>query len=339
MASTLKDVAAVAGVSIKTVSNVVNGYTFVSEGTRQRVQQIIAELDYVPNVGARNLRRGRTGYVTLAVPELTNPYFAELCGLVLEAADHHQWTVLIDQTNGIREREIAAINAAQRSFVDGVILSPIGLQPADLNDTVTGVPVVLLGERIRDSPIDHVAIDNVRAATTATRHLIDIGRRRIAAVGDQPGQNGTAALRLAGYRGALAACGLEQDEDLVVPASSYHRADGAAAAYRLLDQPRPPDAIFCFNDLLAIGAMRAITDRGLRIPQDIAVMGFDDIDESHYASPRLSSVAPDKAAIAANAITLIQQRLDIGNHTPAAQDVEVPFAVNVRESTAGPAPT
>lgn len=332
MVATLKDVAARAGVSVKTVSNVVNGYTFVTEENRRRVQEAIDHLGYVPNIGARNLRKGRTGFVTLAVPELANPYFAELCGLVMNAAAAQGWTVLIEQTGGGRDRELAVVNAAHRSLVDAIILSPLGLLPGDLTDAGAGIPLVLLGERALHARAHHVAIDNVAAASAATGHLIDLGRRRIAAIGEQPGRNGTAALRLDGYQGALRAAGLTADPALTVPAETYSRAEGAAAMHHLLDLPQPPDAVFCFNDLLAVGALAAARDRGLRLPDDLAVVGFDGVDEGNYAAPRLTTIAPDKAAIARAAIELVRAAVQDGTREP--QDVVTPFTLRVRESTA-----
>jgi LacI family transcriptional regulator, repressor for deo operon, udp, cdd, tsx, nupC, and nupG len=331
MVATLKDVAARAGVSVKTVSNVVNGYTFVTEENRRRVQEAIDHLGYVPNIGARNLRKGRTGFLTLAVPELANPYFAELCALVMNAAAAYDWTVLIEQTGGERDRELTVVNAAHRSLVDAIILSPLGLLPADLTDAGSGTPLVLLGERALHAPAHHVAIDNIAAATTATQHLIDLGRRRIAAIGEQPGRNGTAALRLTGYHAALRSAGLGHDPELTVAAETYSRAEGAAAMHRLLDLPQPPDAVFCFNDLLAVGALAAVRDSGLRVPADVAVVGFDGVDEGNYTMPRLTTIAPDKSAIAEAAVGLARAAVHDGVREP--QDVVTPFTLEVRGST------
>ncbi|GGM03168.1 LacI family DNA-binding transcriptional regulator [Dactylosporangium sucinum] len=331
MIARLKDVAARAGVSVKTVSNVVNGYAFVTEENRRRVQEAIDHLGYVPNIGARNLRKGRTGFLTLAVPELVNPYFAELCGLVMSAAARHDWTVLIEQTGGVRDQEMTVINMAHRSLVDAIILSPIDLHPTDLAQAAAGTPLVLLGERALHAPAHHVAIDNVAAATAATRHLVDLGRRRIAAIGDQPGRHGTAALRRNGYLGALQAAGITPDPALTVRAEAYSRAEGAAAMRRLLDLPEPPDAVFCFNDLLAVGALSAARDRGLSVPGDLAVVGFDGVDEGNYTAPRLTTIAPDKAAIAEAAINLARAAVHDGAQDP--QDIVTPFTLVVREST------
>jgi DNA-binding LacI/PurR family transcriptional regulator len=316
---------------LKTVSNVVNGYSFVTPDNRRKVQAAIDELGYVPNIGARNLRRGRTGFLTLAVPELTNPYFAELCGLVMVAAARHEWTVLIEQTNGLRERELAVINAAHRSLVDGVILSPLGMRPEDLVHSTEGNPLVLLGERALAAHASHVAIDNVKAAESATSHLIGLGRQRIAAIGDQPGQHGTSALRLAGYAGALRDAGLAHDTSLTVACTAYSRAEGYTAMVRLLDSTDPPDAAFCFNDLLAIGALSAARDRGLRVPEDVAVVGFDGTEEAGYTAPRLTTIAPDKEAIATAAIDLIREQLHVAGQPP--KDVTMPFTLMIRQST------
>jgi LacI family repressor for deo operon, udp, cdd, tsx, nupC, and nupG len=338
---TLKDVAERAGVSIKTVSNVVNGYAFITPATRERVERAIAETGYRPNLGARNLRKGRTGFIVLAVPELDNPYFAELTGLVITAAHRRAWTVLVEQTQGSREREQAVITSMGPQRIDAAILSPLAMEPSDLHSADPATPLVLLGERDIPGPADHVAIDNVAAARAVVEHLIAIGRRRIAVIGDQPGKNGgTSALRTAGHRQALEAAGLPYDPALVVPVENYQRLDGFAAMAHLLALPEPPDAVFCCNDLLAVGAMRAAAERGVPIPDRIAIAGFDDIAEGSYSTPSLTTVAPDKAAIAEAAVNLADRRVDpvrggLGAKNPEPQDVEAPFTLKVRESTAG----
>ncbi|MEY9928974.1 LacI family repressor for deo operon, udp, cdd, tsx, nupC, and nupG [Catenulispora sp. GP43] len=341
MPPTLKDVAERAGVSIKTVSNVVNGYAFITPATRERVERAIAETGYRPNLGARSLRKGRTGFIVLAVPELDNPYFAELTGLVITAAHRRQWTVLVEQTQGSREREQAVITSMGPQRIDAAILSPLAMEPADLLSADPATPLVLLGERDIPGPADHVAIDNVAAARTVVEHLIGIGRRRIAVIGDQPGKNGgTSALRTAGHRQALDAAGLPYDPGLVIPVENYQRADGAAAMAHLLALPEPPDAVFCCNDLLAIGAMRAGAERGVSVPDQVAIAGFDDIAEGSYSLPSLTTIAPDKAAIAEAAVNLADRRVDPirggrGEKGAEPQDVRAPFALKVRESTAG----
>ena len=189
----------------------------------------------------------------------------------------------------------------------------------------------MLGEHHVDVAIDHVAIDNVLAARTAVSHLVEIGRRRIAAIGQNP-RRGTATQRMDGYRAALTAAGLPVIEEYIVPALNYHRRDGAEAMSHLLDLPQPPDAVFCFNDLLAIGALRAAAERGLLVPKDVAIVGFDNTEESAYSLPSLTTIAPDKAAIARTAVDLIRRRATSDEiFTP--QDIQTPFSLEIREST------
>jgi len=333
----LKDVAERAGVSIKTVSNVVNGYLHVRADTRDRVERAIRELQYRPNLSARSLRAARSGVVALALPELDVPYFAELARHIVAAAETRGWTVLIDQTEGSRERERVVVDGIRRELIDGLIFSPLALTAGDLAGRSDATPMVLLGERIGGSDLvaDHVVVDNVAAARAATSHLVELGRRRIAAIGAQQIASGvTARLRLRGYRAALRRAGLGFDESLVRPAPAYHRADGAAAMAALLDLPEPPDAVFCFNDLLALGALRTLLRSGVRVPEDIAVVGFDDIEDGRYATPTLSTVKPDKAEIARLAVELLADRL-AGDRDTAPRELVAGHELVIRESTTG----
>ncbi|MFC0007238.1 LacI family DNA-binding transcriptional regulator [Micromonospora siamensis] len=328
----LKDVAERAGVSVKTVSNVVNGYLHVKPDTRARVEEAIAELNYRPNLSARNLRKGRTGVIALAVPELDIPYFAELARHVVAAAADHGWTVLIDQTGGRREQERVAAAGIGDHMIDGLIFSPLALTADDLAG-LDGLPTVLLGERVDHGPADHVAIDNVTAAREMTAHLIGLGRRRIAAIGAQRTPEGASArLRLAGYTTALAEAGIDYDERLVAPASVWHRADGAAAMRQLLASGVRPDAVFCFNDTLALGALRALHEAGLKVPDDVAVAGFDDIEDGRFSVPTLTTVSPDKEQIARLAVELLAGRLATDREAPP-RELTAPHHLTPREST------
>ncbi len=329
----LKDVAERAGVSVKTVSNVVNGYTHVSPRMREHVQRAIDALGYRPNMTARGLRGGRSGVIALAVPELDVPYFAELSRLVVSAAEERGWTVLIDQTGGTVPREQIVVAGIRDHLVDGVIFSPLALAGADLSGGDGRTPMVLLGERIHHGPADHVMIDNVAAARDATLHLVGQGRRRIAAIGTQRVAAGaTARQRLSGYHKALTEAGLPVQPELIAPARAYHRADGAAAMLSMLDDPTPPDAVFCFNDPLALGALRALHTRGVRVPDDVAVIGFDDIEDGRYSIPTLSTIAPDKQQIARVAVELLARRID-GDRDAEPQEIRADYELVVREST------
>ena len=340
-APTLKDVAQQAGVSVRTVSNVVNGYVYVAEDTRRRVQTAIDALGYRPNLLARNLKQGRSAIIGLVVPELDVPYFAELARLIIAEAREHGYTVLIDHTDGDveRERELVLDNSRAVTF-DGLIVSPLALAASDLGARRSSTPLVLLGERLFAAgadpvAIDHVAIDNVAAAREATEHLIGLGRTRIAAVGVQEG-SGTAKLRTRGFTEAFERAGLTVDESLLIATEHYHRADGAQAMAALLDAGTPPDAVFCFSDLLALGALREALSRGLRVPQDLAIVGFDDIEDGRYSTPTLTTVAPDKAQLAQSAVGQVLARIR-GERDAAPREIITPHRLDVRESTAGAA--
>ena len=208
MRVSLKDVAEHAGVSIKTVSNVVNNYPHVTPAMRARVQEAIDELGYRPNLTARHLRKGRTGIIALAVPELGNPYFAELAGAVIDAAAEHEFTVLLDHTRGDREQEVLVSQGFRAQVIDGLILSPLELEAEDLRARTDDVPLVLLGEREYDLPYDHIAIDNVAAARSAVRHLLSRGRSPDRLSGARTDSaNRPAHLRLRGWREELTAAG------------------------------------------------------------------------------------------------------------------------------------
>jgi len=334
MSVRLKDVAAHAGVSIKTVSNVVNDYPFVSAELRARVQASLDELDYRPNVTARSLRTGRTGMIGLAVPRLHDPYFAEIADHVVRAAGRRGWTVLVEQTGGDRDREIAVLAGLRPSFVDGVIFSPLALDTSALDHAIRQLPLVLIGEHLEASGRPRVTVDNVAAAREVVLHLAAMGRRRVAAIGTKPGQHAaTAELRLAGYRAGLAAAGLRRRPSYEADVAHFQRSDGRDAARRLLRHRPRPDAIFCFNDLLALGTLRALHEDGVRVPEDVAVVGFDDITESSFCIPTLSSVAPDKEELAGHALTLLAGLMDLSpDGAPAASEF-VAHRLMVRETS------
>ncbi|MEU6852688.1 LacI family DNA-binding transcriptional regulator [Actinacidiphila alni] len=334
MGASLKDVARLAGVSVKTVSNVVNNYPHVTPGMRERVQRAIDELGYRPNLTARHLRKGRTGIIALAVPELGNPYFAELAGAVIDAAARHDYTVLLDHTAGQREKEVLVSQGFRAHVIDGLILSPIELEAADLLGRIDDAPLVLLGEREYDAPYDQIAIDNVAAARSAVRHLTGLGHRRIAFLGARrESARQPAHLRLRGWREELAAAGLPGDDSLVAATDGYGRWDGAAAMNALLDRGTRPDAVFAYNDLMALGAMRALVERGLRVPQDVSVVGFDDVEEGRFSTIALTTVSPDKQAIARLAVERVVARLT-GTPQISAERITPGYTLVTRESTA-----
>jgi len=334
--ATLRDVADLAGVSPRTVSNVVNGYARVAELTRQKVERAIAELGYRPNVLARHLATGRSGQIVVVVPYLDTPYFAELLQAVIPVARDAGYNVLIDQSDGDREHEGQFIGqASHRSLFDGMIYSPLGLSQEDLSNRDPALPLVVLGERTSEASFDHVGIDDVAASTEAVQHLIGLGRRRIAAIGDQPYPTGEAAQRrTTGFRAAHASAGLPIDESLIVQTPRFNRVDGAIAMEVLLKQDNPPDAVFCYSDLVAAGAIHTALRLGFRVPEDIAVIGYDDIEDGRYGLPTISTISPDKQAIARMAVERLVLRINSKEPVPGV-DLRAGHRLVARQSTVG----
>ncbi|WP_345762392.1 LacI family DNA-binding transcriptional regulator [Diaminobutyricibacter sp. McL0608] len=335
MVATLKDVAGAAGVSVKTVSNVVNGYEFVKESTRARVLAAIDELGYQPNLAARNLRTGRTGVIGLAVPSLSFSYFAELADAVLEAARKVGFVTLIEQTGGNRAAELELLRGPRLSMLDGLLFSPLGMSDDDAAHLNVEYPLVLLGERIFNGPTDHVLMQNVNGGYAATEHLIRAGRRRIAVLGAHAAESvGSAALRLEGYRRALKDYGLGLGDELVIFREGWHRSDGAAATRELIESGRSFDAVFALNDELALGALRVLNQANIRVPEQVAVIGFDNLIESQFAMPSLSTIDPGRSAIAEKAVAALIERIgDRDGAVGPPRQIEVPFSLMEREST------
>jgi DNA-binding LacI/PurR family transcriptional regulator len=334
MAVTMRDVAREAGVSPKTVSNVMNGYPYIREETRTKVLAAIDALGYRMNISARNLKSGRTGIIALAVPELSNPYFAELADAAIEAAGEHGLTVMIETTGADRDRELTALARPRGHLVDGLLYSPLGLGPEDVDQLRTPTPMVLLGERIFHGPVDHVMIDNVDGTKAVVRHLLDEGRRKIAVIGIRPGEAvGTAAIRYGAYSETLAEYGVTVPTDLAVSGGKWHRSSGADAMEELLATGQKFDAVLALNDTLALGAVRALKAHGIRIPEDVAVAGFDNIDEASFSSPTLTTVDPNRVHIARTAVDLLVKRMagDDSEH----HEIVAPYQLHLRESTLG----
>ncbi|TFD91549.1 LacI family transcriptional regulator [Cryobacterium lactosi] len=331
MASTLHDVAKLAGVSFKTVSNVVNDYPFVRDQTRSKVLAAIEELDYRPNLQARSLRLGRTGMIGFAVPELSLPYFAELAAQVIEAAQRHDLTVLTEQSIPSRAGELEILSSPRRRMTDGLIFNPLWLEDRDIPQLEAAGPVVLLGEALFPGTMDQVVMRNVEASRYATEYLLETGHKRIAAIGaDLSKPGGSPHFRLEGYRQALQAAGIAFDLNLVGEATPWHRLDGARSMRHVLGRGDPPDAVFAFNDTLALGAIHALQEVGLRVPFDVSVVGFDDIEEAQYSFPELTTINPGRSSIAELAVTALARRIADRGAVPHLSEPD--FHLVVRKS-------
>ncbi|HWL78573.1 LacI family DNA-binding transcriptional regulator [Microbacterium sp.] len=338
MGPTMHDVARVAGVSIKTVSNVINHYPHVRPGTRDRVNAAIEKLDYRPNLSARGLRSGRTGVIGLAVPSLRENYFAELADAVIRAAEKRGLGVMVEQTSGSRDAELLAVSSSRPRFLDGLLFSPVSLGQDDAEALATDAPLVLLGERIFDGPTDHVTMHNMSSAQAAVEHLIEIGRRRIAVIGaelDGDDEASSASLRLKGYLRALEQAGIELDPILVRPTamSQWNRAGGAAATHRLVAEGVDFDAVFALNDTLGLGVLRALVEERVRVPDDVAVIGFDNIDEGKYSIPSMSTVDTGRDEIARIAVDRLIERINEKGERRPPETIKPDFRIVRREST------
>ncbi|RKR75296.1 LacI family DNA-binding transcriptional regulator [Frondihabitans australicus] len=334
MAVSMGDVAAHAGVSQRTVSNVVNRSANVAPATRARVEASLAALGYRPNAAARKLRSGRTGAITLALPGFDERYFADLAEAVIRHARDLGVDVLVETTGGDHERELAILRGRQGLLTDGVIMSAVTIGSADESVQRAPYPLVLVGDHEFEGPVDHVGIPNRKAARAAVEHLFATGRRRVALVGENDESLDSASLRKQGYFAALEHRGVPASEAIVVAAPWQYEA-GEAVVAALLARDEMPDGIFAMNDSLALGVISALLRAGVRVPQDCAVVGFDDTLEARHGFPTLTSVAPSLDEIAANALDMLRaQFIDAGAERASVERRHVAFELRVRESSA-----
>lgn len=323
---TLKDVAERAGVSMKTVSNVVRERPYVSDEMRQRVQRAVDELGYRPNLMGRRLATGRTGLLALSFSGLDIPYFAELARTISRISARFGYRLLIIETDSTLEGERSVVASTEAGLVDGVLFQPSTMSSTEVARHRGDLPIVLLGETAAPLTLDRVMVDNVAAAEQVTSHLIRMGRRRIGFVGHEAGRlSETSVQRITGYQKALEEAGQVIDPSLLV-ASSEVSAQGAVTAVRAaLDRGLQVDGLVCRDDLAAFGTMRALQERGLRVPADVAVTGWDGTRMSAVTLPSLTTVAPDLEQIAERALTMLVERIEgyagIGRHEVVAHSI------------------
>ncbi|MGP9680581.1 MULTISPECIES: LacI family DNA-binding transcriptional regulator [unclassified Brachybacterium] len=316
----IKDVAQRAGVSWKTVSNVVNERPVVRADTREKVLAAIDDLGYVPNHIGRDLRGGPTKSIALVVPELQNPYFARLAERMQAAARERGYTVSVEVSLHSAEVERAHVRGRTARPVDAVIISPSALEPSDLLDRRSGPPVVLLGESLTAAPnVVHVAIDNVSSAADVVRHLVGAGHRRLLFLGAEGAVRSTGTDRLAGFTAASRFADLPQERALIRATAAWDRESGRDEVLRALEEGIAFDAVVAGNDLLAIGALAALRERGIGVPEDVAVVGWDDMVEATWSVPTLTSVAPDLDSLVAAALAAAISGAERGAERDAGQ--------------------
>ena len=331
MRATVRDVAALAGVSPKTVSNVINGGVAVRPETRERVERALSELDYVPNLSARGLRNGRSGAIALTLPEMGSAYSAELAQWFVELARERGWIVQLDQTGNDPARERDLVSRARAHLVDGLILNPVSLSASVLASTEGLPPTVVIGE-VEPEHVDQVHVDSLAAAEQVTAHLVSRGHRRIAIVGAalDGGATATSELREHGHRAALEAAGIPADPTLRVPLPAWSTSVAATTFAAWLDEHPLPDAVFAFTDSIAFGVLHVLAARGVRVPAQVSVMGFDDVDGAAFAIPALSTVSFDRRAFATAALDLLTRRIEDRDAPP--ETVVIPHRIVERAS-------
>ncbi|MBX9393370.1 LacI family transcriptional regulator [Streptomyces sp. TRM72054] len=311
--ATMADVARSAGVSVATVSHVLNGTRPVLPQTRQAVLDAIDHLGYTPNTLARSLVTARTRSIGLAVSAISNPYFTEILQGVEATALEQGYSLLIADPHDDPEHERKVVQLLHERRVDGLIVAPSSY-PRELLSYLHRhqVPTVLL-DRVVDDPasgtprFDQICAESTEPVASLVTHLTELGHRRIGLVAGRRGLS-TTAERITGYRHGLAAAGLPHDERLVVHGDS-ESAGGAEATAALLSLAAPPTALVTANNAMTIGALRALRERGLSVPGDIALCCFDDFAWADLFSPRLTAIAQPSKDLGAQAVRVLLQRL------------------------------
>jgi DNA-binding LacI/PurR family transcriptional regulator len=333
---TRDDVAARAGVSAAVVSYVLNdGPRPVTPKTRAKVEKAIDELGYYPNELARGLRLRQSSTIGLITPDFTNPVYGEMAEAIQEVCLPNGYLMLFVYSGDNQDRENKLVHMFRAKQVDGVIIQPVTSDPLKAVKPLrqAKIPVVLIQHDCPGVPC--VVLTDVQGGQLATQHLLDLGHRRIGLIKGRLPSAARANERLTGYRQALKAANIEPDPALVVE-SDVHQNAGYQAMKQLLALPEPPTAIFCHNDVLAVGAMHAIRAAGLSIPGDISVVGFDDTAGSAHLAPLLTTVNYCRREMGRQAAALLFRAIDQeDNYEPCTVKVSVKLVV--RDST-GPPP-
>ena len=328
---TIKDVAREANVSVATVSRVLNGSGPVSEATQQLIREVAGKMRYVPHNGARSLITSKTETLGVLLPDLYGEFFSEVIRGMDNTAQRHGFHLLISRSYADKH-EIDMAMRAMRGRVDGVVVMSPDLDDDSLLNLPSTIPVVLLCSVSRGNQIDSLTIQNCRGAREMVSHLVAQGHTRIAIIKGSP-RNYDAAERLRGYRMALRDAGITPDAALERE-GDFTEAGGYAASLELLAMKKRPTAIFAANDSMAIGAMSALQAVGCRVPDDIAVTGFDDIPLARYMDPPLSSVRVPICELGARAVELLLHGVTHKNDHERRRE-RVSTELVIRRSTGG----
>ncbi len=326
----IKDIAAAAGVSHSTVSRALRGSPLLKPETVARIRQIAQEKGYTASAVARSLVTRRTQTIGVVVTTIADPFVAEVVGGIEEAANDRGYSVFLANSNAQPEREMKVVQSFAERRVDGIIVtsSRVGALYTPMLSNMK-VPIVLINNQHPGEFVHSVMIANLEASRQAVQHLIALGHRRIGYLGDRFGYQSDTE-RFAGYREALDCAGLPFQPELV--AHGDGRPEGGwAAMQKLLALPERPTAVFCYNDMSALGALRAVREAGLRVPQDISLVGFDDLFVAQFTDPPLTTVRQPKAQMGRLAMETLFELLE---GAQAAQLLRVPGELILRQSTA-----
>lgn len=328
--ATIKDVAALAGISYTTVSHVLNKTRPVSEPVRLKVEAAIAELDYVPSAVARSLKARSTATIGLLVPNSVNPYFAELARGIEDACERNGYCVILCNSDDNPKKQRSYLRVLLEKRIDGLIVASVG-EDRDLLDSLSSVrtPMVILDRALDGVDADLVRIDHEQGAYLATRHLLDLGHVDIACI-NGPADTSVAQMRLAGFRRALAEAGVTLREGRVMN-SDFTSLGGYGVAAQLLGRNRPT-AIFAGNDMIGMGVLRAAAERHITVPGELSVIGFDDIQMCQYVYPALTTVGQSIRDLGEMAASMLLRRIGDSGALPAEQRIVAPKIV-LREST------
>lgn len=329
--ATIKDVAQRADVSITTVSHTINGTRRVSDGLRERVLKAMRELDYRPNVLARSLRVGQTQTIGLVIPDSSNLFFAEMARAIEDIGYQHGYSVILCNSDGNTEKQRRYIQTLVDKQVDGIIFISSGDSGEDLQYLLDNrIEIVVVDRDVPGVQTDIVLVDNELAGYQATRYLIDLGHRRIALILG-PSNLTPSAHRADGFRRALLEAGLAPNPQYEVP-GDFQIEGGEKAALRLLSLTPHPTAVFVCNDMMAIGVIRATRCLGLRLPEDLSVVGFDDIALARATYPALTTMAQPVSEMARIATGLLLDRLSGLISGEPRQRIMLPAQLIVRDS-------
>lgn len=331
--TTIRDVAAQAGVSTTTVSHVVNGTRKVDAGTAARVEAAIRELGYRPNALARSMRRGRTHTVGIVLPDISNPFFGDLARSLEDHMYAAGYSAIICNSDGDSAKESGYLEVLLSKKVDGLLLVAASQPSEHLRHLVeTGPPTVVVDRELGELPVPQVLVDNHRGGYLAGRHLLELGHRDIAVIAG-PSATGTSARRLEGFHHAIDEAGVPITEERIFR-GDFRAASGRAAMEGWLQSSSPPTAVFAENDLMALGALSAAHAAGVEVPDAVSVVGFDGIAFGADVTPGLTTVAQSTNEVAATAIELLFERLRDPLAVP--RRVELPVSLLVRGSSAPP---